>query len=31
MIAVRRDGEMGKPVAMRALWTLARMAGPGRG
>ncbi|MDU0343259.1 DNA polymerase III subunit delta [Bosea rubneri] len=31
MIAVRRDGEMGKPVAMRALWTLARMAGSGRG
>lgn len=31
MIAVRRDGEMSKPVAMRALWTLTRMASSGRG
>lgn len=27
--AVRRDGDMARPVAMRALWTLARMARSG--
>lgn len=31
MIAVRRDGEMSKPIAARALWTLTRMASSGRG
>ena len=31
MVAVRRDGEMSRPVAMRALWTLTRMASSGRG
>jgi len=30
VLAVRRDGEMAKPIAARALWTLARMAGRGR-
>ena len=25
-LAVRRDGEMARPTAARALWTLARMA-----
>lgn len=31
MVAVRRDSEMSRPVAMRALWTLTRMASSGRG
>jgi len=31
MIAVRRDGDMSRPLAARALWTLARMGAPGRG
>lgn len=30
VLAVRRDGEMARPIAARALWTLARMAGRGR-
>lgn len=30
MLAVRRDGDMGKPIAARALWTLSRMGGRGR-
>ena len=28
--AVRRDGDMAKPIAARALWTLSRMGGRGR-
>lgn len=31
MLAVRRDGDMGKPIAARALWTLSRMGGRTRG
>lgn len=31
MIAVRRDGDMSRPIAARALWTLTRMASSGRG
>jgi DNA polymerase-3 subunit delta len=31
MLAVRRDGDMGKPIATRALWTLSRMGGRSRG
>ncbi len=30
MLAVRRDGDMAKPIAARALWTLSRMGGRGR-
>jgi DNA polymerase-3 subunit delta len=30
MLAVRRDGDMARPTAARALWTLSRMAGKGR-
>jgi DNA polymerase-3 subunit delta len=31
ILAVRRDGDMARPIAARALWTLSRMAAKGRG
>lgn len=30
-LAVRRDGDMARPIAARALWTLTRMGASGRG
>jgi len=30
ILAVRRDGDMAKPIAARALWTLSRMSGKAR-
>ena len=30
VLAVRRDGDMARPIAARALWTLSRMGGRGR-
>lgn len=31
VLAVRRDGDLARPIAARALWTISRMAGKGRG